>query len=157
MKRLLSFLGMLLFWGGVPFWFVYFRVSSRRTRILVVSDSKVLLVKGFLNGSAKWSLPGGGIKRSESALIGGLRELHEETGIVVERSQLKGFGERQNKSILAPYTATFFLLVLDKTPAITLQRYEILEAQWLNIEEALLFKLDDDARFALEQYRTGRA
>src|SRR5579862_497483 len=60
---------------------------TRRAYILLVSEDKVLVVKGWL-GRQKWQLPGGGVKKGEDDKLALIRELAEETGIDVSASKL---------------------------------------------------------------------
>ena len=87
MQKLWQGIGIAVFWLAWPGLFVYLRWSER-TRVLVVAGGEqVLLVKGFLS-DGRWSLPGGGLHRHEDKLAGALRELREETGLVLKPEQL---------------------------------------------------------------------
>jgi 8-oxo-dGTP pyrophosphatase MutT (NUDIX family) len=71
--------GTALYWLTWPGLWLYLRFGQR-TRVLVVCDQQVLLVKGWL-GDGKWSLPGGGLHRHEDPRQGVKRELLEETAL----------------------------------------------------------------------------
>src|SRR5688572_27485111 len=83
-------LGRVGFWVSLPALYIYLR-PSRRTRVLVHSEGKVLVVKPWL-GSGKWILPGGGLHRHEDSSVGAARELREETGIILPPSRLASAG-----------------------------------------------------------------
>ena len=107
--------------------------NSRRSRVLVICDDELLLIRSDF-GWRHWSVPGGGIKRSETAVDGAVRELREEVGIRVKPSQLrkvtqitKGYGPLNWPRI----HFVFFVVHLNKKPALTLQKYEVTESQWL--------------------------
>ena len=51
----------------------------RRATAVVIRDGKVLLVKD--RGQSHFSLPGGGVKKSETVLTAASRELYEELGM----------------------------------------------------------------------------
>lgn len=67
-------------------------------------ENKILLLKRPLNKSqgGKWGLPGGKINNDESKLDAMLREIREETGIIVKPNDLKFF-----KSIYVHHTLDF--------------------------------------------------
>lgn len=66
----------------------------RTARVLLVDDrDRVLLLADTdpgLPGSGWWMTPGGGIDPGESDLLAAVRELQEETGLVVTPDQLVG-------------------------------------------------------------------
>lgn len=70
-------------------------LRTRRTvRLLVVDDQDRLLLfrdtDPGIPGSRWWITPGGGVDPGESDLQAGVRELEEETGLVVTTDQLLG-------------------------------------------------------------------
>ncbi|MEZ0480390.1 NUDIX domain-containing protein [Planococcus sp. SSTMD024] len=81
-----------------------------------------------------WESTGGSVHAGESSLEGAVRELAEETGIVVAASDLQYLGERsKGKSFLDSY-----LYVSDRTidiSELTLQPGEVCDAKWVQVEE----------------------
>ena len=68
-----------------------------RTRVMVVlNGTELLMVKNWM-GSQQWTLPGGGVKRGEAPDAAAVRELNEETGLVLNREQLQFVGPMQNR------------------------------------------------------------
>ena len=65
------------------------RITIGPRAIVLNADQQVLLVKHTY--LADWYLPGGGVKRGESIKAAMVRELLEETGIVVQLSDLELF------------------------------------------------------------------
>jgi 8-oxo-dGTP pyrophosphatase MutT (NUDIX family) len=65
-------------------WWRIARPRLRGCRVIALDgEGRVLLVR-HAYGSGKWMPPGGGLGRQEDAIAGGLRELREETGCVLE-------------------------------------------------------------------------
>ncbi len=61
-------------------------VRRHSVRVAVLDgERRVLLLRAVLPGEEWWELPGGGIEPGETEEQAAIRELAEETGIVVER------------------------------------------------------------------------
>lgn len=91
MKRILVYiLGSTL----KMYWFV-FRPRTYGVKGLLINDGDILLVK--TSYSKKFSLPGGGIKKGETAEEAVKREVKEETGIEVLKCHLVGEYENNNE------------------------------------------------------------
>lgn len=56
------------------------RKKRNRATALVLGEGRLLLVRE--RGARHWSLPGGGMKKGEDAVIAAIRELEEETKLV---------------------------------------------------------------------------
>ncbi|MFZ1323763.1 MAG: NUDIX hydrolase [Candidatus Saccharimonadales bacterium] len=145
-------IGTIVFWAAWPFWFVYFKVNHRRSRVLVIADGKVLLLKGWLS-SGKWGLPGGGAARAETPAAAAVRELHEEAGILAAGPALCPLGRRRHSQAGLGYTASYFLLELQAVPALHLRWYEIASAAWVPLGETKQLQLGQDVQYALKKYR----
>jgi ADP-ribose pyrophosphatase YjhB (NUDIX family) len=93
---------------GQLYWRV-FKPTVLGSRVIVVRDEKVLLVKlSYVKG---WYLPGGGVEKRESFQQAALRELREECGLDAENAQLFGlyFSTRQGRiDHVAVFTITEF-------------------------------------------------
>lgn len=125
-------LGKTIFFASIPFLHVYLRLH-KRTRVLIVSEGRALLVKGWL-GSGKWILPGGGRHNGESAIDGVIRELKEETGISLEHSLLKDLGEAKFARYGLRFTYQQFMTTLPKIIEPHLRQIEIVDAAWIPLE-----------------------
>lgn len=145
-------IGRILFWIGWPFWFFYFKVSNRRTRVLIVCDNKALIVLGWLS-SGRWNLPGGGAKRRESSEAAVIREVNEETKIEISESELIPIGEFNNHRLGLRYRSVIFACELKELPELTLQPFEILKSEWIDLNDIDKFNIDDDIAYALLHYR----
>ncbi len=136
MKQLTSLLGTIIFWLSWPIIHISVRVQPR-TRILVVCKQEVLVVMDLI-GPGRWSLPGGGLHRHESAIDGAIRELREETGIEAKPSQLKHKGRFQTvNDEHHRYTYEFFTLELSTKPSLNRQKTELRDLQWLRYQDVL--------------------
>lgn len=140
------------FWLAWPFWFVYFRVVSDRTRLLVVADGKLLAVRSWLDGES-WGLPGGGAKRGEPLRRGAIRELKEETGIIAQEDQLQELGNTQRQEFGLRYTAHYFLLRLDSAEQTKRQLHEIADVAWLTPAEIQSLNFNHDAQYGFDNYQ----
>ncbi|MBC7764421.1 NUDIX domain-containing protein [Microbacteriaceae bacterium] len=97
-----------------------------RTRVLIITDSHILLIKNVV-GSSQWTLPGGGYHRNESAEDCAKREVKEELGINLTSLAPIGKANENAKGMIWNYDC--FVGHLDARTSVTLS-YEISEAQW---------------------------
>lgn len=65
----------------------------RAASVAVFNDDNEILF-GLRKGSWKWCLPGGKLEEGETPLQGAVRELREETGILVNQKDLEPLGEK---------------------------------------------------------------
>lgn len=152
MKAILLALGTVIFVLAWPFWMLYFRLYSRRSRVVVVAAGSMLLVKSWL-GTGAWGLPGGGAHRGEELVVSAIRELKEETGIDTTDTALRFIGRRTNHRPGFSFQSEFFVLELPEKPKLHIRRSEIADAKWIKLERPTKLKLDEDAQFALRTYQ----
>jgi 8-oxo-dGTP pyrophosphatase MutT (NUDIX family) len=134
MKRIWIAGGRVAFWLSWPLLFLYL-LRSERTRIVVVCQGEVLVVRGWLGGG-KWNLPGGGLHRGEDPAEGAVRELQEETGIEVNATELQKFFSGRIKTGLR-YTVHAYGIELDKKPRLSKQKIELTHLAWIDGKELL--------------------
>jgi 8-oxo-dGTP pyrophosphatase MutT (NUDIX family) len=133
MKLIWVGLGRATFWIALPMLHFYLKAAPR-TRLLLVAEGKVLVVKGWLNDGS-WSLPGGGLHHRETPLSGVVRELHEETGITLAETKLTDLGAAwQDQHWLTFRYRRFYAQLATATPP-KRQRWELVDATWLPINE----------------------
>lgn len=131
--RLKELTGRLSFWLTWPGLWVYLKIG-KRSRVLVVAEDQVLVVKSWL-GTGKWSVPGGGIHYKEESKTGALRELAEETGLKLTPNQLKYLGSNKQTIYGLSFNCECFAASLAKPLPISLTDPEILDIQWLPISK----------------------
>lgn len=125
--------GRIAFWAALPLLHIYLR-ARRRTRVLVVSEGKVLLVRGWLS-NGKWHLPGGGLHFREHASHGAVREVREETGVLLLPSQLGSVGLARFKGHGLRFTYEQFIVELPGIVPLVRQKGEIIDTEWVSIED----------------------
>ncbi|MFD1212617.1 NUDIX hydrolase [Arthrobacter sp. GCM10027362] len=57
---------------------------------VIIQDNALLLARWVESGTARWTLPGGGLELGEDAAAGAVREIFEETGYTVSLGRLLG-------------------------------------------------------------------
>ena len=122
-----------------------------RPRIMVVCNDEVLLVKNALSRGL-WSLPGGGKHKSETAAQAVIRELREETGVLLAEEELVSLPEVAHNRKTRPYQIPLFGVQLQSKPKIQ-PSYEIIAVQWFTIS-ALPEALSDHTKRVIEAYHS---
>jgi 8-oxo-dGTP pyrophosphatase MutT (NUDIX family) len=128
--------GNIIFWVIWPVIYLYLR-PSHRSRVLVIADNKLLVVMDRL-GRREWTIPGGGLHVNEIALNSAVREVGEETGISLERGDLKPLTVNQViRESGFRYLIDSFWIKLPAPLPIKKQTNEIYAAEWIPIEELI--------------------
>lgn len=146
-KRAAQTLGTIAYWLSWPVNYLYLR-GSQRSRVLLVAEGKVLLIKSW-HGSGKWSLPGGGINKREQPVESAVRELMEETGIALGTDQLELMAVEPYKDNGLSFTCHYFIGRLHQTIAPSPRLPEVITAEWVSVRELHGLGLAADARAAL--------
>jgi len=131
MRQLIDYGMFILLW---PLQWLHVK-GSHRARIIIQQGDEVLLVMPRFGGG-KWQLPGGGIKRSESAAAAGVREIEEELGVQANEQQLEYIGDTVVSENRIPYRATLLRYRCRERPPVDLGRIENQSYAWMNILEA---------------------
>ncbi|MGB4967605.1 MAG: NUDIX hydrolase [Candidatus Saccharimonadales bacterium] len=151
LQKFLTLVGRVVYWIGWPVWHVLLK-NSRRSRIFVVSDDEVLLVRPYL-GSGAWGLPGGGMRRAEDPKNGAARELFEEVGICVRPEQLVDLGEHKTSYHGHSYLGYFYALRLQKKPTLKIQLHEIAGGRWFPLDVVEKIADQPSLRLAFEAWQ----
>lgn len=129
----MKLVGKTIYFLGLPVIWLAFR-GSTRAYVLLSADNEVLFVKSFV-GDQKWKLPGGGVKKNEHPEDGALREIFEETGIELGKSQISEILRTKNRHAGTQYTHVVFVAKLAQKVKITKSQPEIYDAKWLKPNE----------------------
>jgi 8-oxo-dGTP pyrophosphatase MutT (NUDIX family) len=115
------------------------RIVAPRVRVVLKSpEGNILLVRTWF-GKQRWSFPGGGIAKGESPETAALREVREETGLILRVDDLKLHDE-------IVYTDDFDMkftifeaeVAQEKLPKLEwFYRLEIIDRQWWNGKDKL--------------------
>lgn len=152
MKKIIGFLGTALYWILWPVWYIYLRFTKKRSRVLVVCKGEVLLIKPWL-GRKKFSLPGGGLNRGETARDAATRELLEETGIVITPKSLVKIGSYRLSEAGLKSQSHIFCVELNTKTRLSPQKLEVWEYRWVSLGHAEELNLSKITRYALGRYR----
>lgn len=144
-------LGVAAYWATWPgLWLILRR--SRRTRILIRNRNKIVVVKSLL-GNGKWGLPGGGIHRSESATTALLREVEEETGLRLIRTNVNLRGQRIYKQDGLSFAYSLYETKISGAKKLRRQKYELVEVAWVAEKELNLKNANYDVLNALKKQK----
>ncbi len=148
MRQFLQFIGTIAFFCAWPVFWVYFRIGRDRTRVVLLHEDKVLVMKQWI-GPAKWQLPGGGLKKGESMAGGAARELYEETSLRLDPRQLQHIGRATYNRFGHKYDYHVFVARVGSS-FVRAQRIEVSELEWLRLGELRAGNSRSDTLHALE-------
>lgn len=106
-------------------------MSTPRVGVILNHNDKYLCV--FQYASNLWGFPKGRLRKYEKQKNGACRELREETGIYISPSYLTTNNMLHIKR--GKHHHYYFLLSLNYIPDVYIDGYEIIDYNWLTIEE----------------------
>lgn len=109
--------------------------KSHRVRVIIIADGQLLLVRSTV-GDQKWGFPGGGIAKNESIEAAAIREVREETNLILTKKELDIIAERviSPKRRWPEITLTYLTAKLAKPTQPRVSRpLEVLEAKWFSL------------------------
>lgn len=134
--KIWEIIGRIAYIVTLPAIMVYAASSRPRTRMLIMVEDEVLVVKNWL-GQGHWSLPGGGAHKHENPLDAVLREVTEELSVVVDPATVQSLGYHvSSETSLLRSKYELFAVELQEKPILTLQRLEIMDSRWIKIADA---------------------
>ncbi|MDZ4231375.1 MAG: NUDIX hydrolase [Patescibacteria group bacterium] len=100
--------------------------------VVLVRQDKFLLVQEFVGGiRGLWGLPGGGIKRNETAEMTAIREVKEETGFNIELlKELTVIEDKKRANVRHVFLGEI------KGGKLKIDKTEHMDARWMTINEA---------------------
>lgn len=115
---------------------------TNRTRLVIFYKDELLVLRGRLS-NGRWILPGGGIHKNENANDAVIREVFEETGVTLDKSDINKSDDILIRHRFISFTATFFYITLHAKPELSLQWYEIADARWVRVAQISGLKMDE--------------
>lgn len=133
-QKIWQILGRLGYFPSYPLISLYL-FNSKRVRVVIKSDNKVLVVKPWLN-NGKWDLPGGGLHKNEDPVDGCIRELKEELNLSFDRNLARVIKYEKFRAGLLSYSACYVEVLLKSwEQSLSLQEYEIIDYRWVSEAE----------------------
>ncbi|MCA9342888.1 NUDIX hydrolase [Candidatus Saccharibacteria bacterium] len=148
MNKLWQKIGTFVYWMTWPGIWLMLR-GSKRTRIIIASGSKILVVKPWL-GNGKWSLPGGGIKKNEKPFQSLVRELEEEVGLKIKKQNCKIVSKNTYKQDGLTFKYYLFSCKQNEQKKIIRKSLEIADAKWVNWHELSVRSANNDVINAIK-------
>lgn len=125
MKSLKASIYKVCYPAAKMYWFIT-RPTTQGVRCLIINEDKILLIKHTYGSELKTTV-GGGVNKGEKLEQAVLREVKEETGIIL--SDITRVGKVLHTKEFKNDTINVFLAETKVTELI-LDRSEILEANW---------------------------
>lgn len=123
-----------VFYAAHVWWWLR-RPKAFGATIVVRHGDRVLTVKESYRFG--FSLPGGGINRGETPLAAAVRELAEETGLIVAPHDLRFLTQIRSTYEFRRNTTHVFEYVADEEPAVHVDGREIVAAAWVRPDDNL--------------------
>lgn len=129
----------------------FFSLEYKQSQVVIlpiVDGKKILLVKVKrpVIGSSTWELPAGGIEYGETEEEGALRELKEETGIIIEDTRRL---KPMNTLIVSPTRMPMFPTLFSLN--ITRKEFQVRQSHDDEIEDVGLFTFQEIRQMILEE------
>lgn len=140
-------IGYFLFIIFQPFLRIYLQKRTT-TRVFIIANNKVLLVKVWLSDGS-YGLPGGGIKKGEKPKQAAIREVTEETGIELKNKDLEYKGIHKAHNRFVSYEYHLYIASISSNPLTKNQLIEIVESKWLGIDSIDKTLVSDEVNMAL--------
>lgn len=108
--------------------------DTKRARVLIHRNGQILLVRDIFSKDT-WSMPGGGVNKGEEPIKAASREVLEEVGVYITPDEMNFLGELARYSAQdQTYTAVLYSREAESELKLKVQKWEIVEAKWFDIE-----------------------
>lgn len=125
--------------------------GSVRTRLLLVSGTKVLVLRDWIS-NGKWGLTGGGLKKNEDPLQGLIREIKEEIDITLKESEIISLGDKPYDHGVFHFHIHYFYATVAEPKEVN-THHEVKEARWIETDELNADNASEDVLQAIELVR----
>ncbi|MFY9253763.1 MAG: NUDIX hydrolase [Fuerstiella sp.] len=125
------------------YWFVA-RPSTKGAYVAVWVNDRVLVIRNSYK--RVFSLPAGGVDRSETFRAAAARELCEEVGVCIAETDLTEFGTYQCFEEYKHDTTVVFELQLDCEPTLSPDNREVVCAEFADLDEVQQLPLSETLR-----------
>ena len=116
--------------------------------VAVWHREKLLIIKNSYK--KRFTIPCGRIKRGEDIAEAAVRELREEVGITLEKSQIKFVGKYSAKHTYATDVGSFFEFKTAELPKVRVDNREVTWAEFLTLDQISGLKLSPTVKTWLE-------
>jgi 8-oxo-dGTP pyrophosphatase MutT (NUDIX family) len=128
-------------------WF-FTRPTVRGVYVAVWYQKKLLVIKNSYKN--RFTIPCGRIKRSEDTAEAAMRELKEEVGIEIKKSQLTFVGEYVAEHNFATDVGSFFEFEMTESPNVQVDNREVTWAQFMPLDQISSLNLNPTVRAWLD-------
>lgn len=111
-----------------------------RSSVVLLQDDRILMVRQLYKGEEIWTFPGGGIEEGETPKQAAIREVYEETGLIIETTRLiLEFYNERIKGMYYCFIGTILdgHLELGYDPELMNQEQDLKELKWILMNELL--------------------
>lgn len=126
-------LGLIAYWLTWPGLKLVLK-HTKRTRALIIVGDEIVVTKSWL-GNGRWSLPGGGIKNHESEQQALIREVKEETGLLITAPQIKKLADKTYRQNGLAFPFALYKVTLPQKMTLQSVRSEVVESRWVKISD----------------------
>lgn len=152
MTKLYSLMGQLMYFILLPFIRLAIKSTNRAYVLIINSNNEILMVKNWLS-DGKWSLPGGGIHNNETPETAIVREVKEEVGLNLSKSNLIFVSKGKWQTYDLGYTYQIYKILYKDTKQINLRKLEMVDYSWVSNDHLQKIETAQEIKEALKVYK----
>jgi len=130
------------------YWFIR-RPKSNGASVAIWHNGQILLVRNSY--ASYFNLPGGNVRRHETALEAAVRELHEEIGFTLDPESLSLSLETELEWDFKQDHINVYEIEMEHRPSLRLDNREVIEAEFYSPSSALDLPLFPPIRWHIEK------